>query len=171
VAQPAVSVAALKAHRAFQGTERRLASDRWREHGLVFPSSVGTPLEPRNLLRHFRATCVKHGLLRANGRPYRFHDLRQTAASFLLAQGVPMRVVMEVLGHSQIGLTADTYSHVAPEVQRAAAERMEELLRRLDDPDAVTDAGVDGAGGVSDGVSATDDGDGVPTGEGEDLAD
>ncbi|MGC5020580.1 tyrosine-type recombinase/integrase [Micromonospora sp. DT47] len=50
------------------------------------------------------------------------HDVRHTAASILLAQGVPARVVMELLGHSQIGLTLGTYSHVAPELSRAAAD-------------------------------------------------
>ena len=133
LALPPVAVAALRAHRVLQEQDQRLAGDRWREHGLVFPTGIGTPLEPRNPLRHFQATCQRLGLLRASGKPFRFHDLRHTAASFLLAQGVPLRVVIEILGHSQIGLTADTYSHVAPEVQAAAAERMDELLRRLAD--------------------------------------
>jgi hypothetical protein len=62
-----------------------------------------------------------------------------------LAQGVPPRVVLASLGHSPIGLTADTYSHVAPEVQAAAAEQMDDLLRRLDDP-AVSGAGGEDGG-------------------------
>jgi integrase len=60
--------------------------------------------------------------------PVRLHDLRHTAASLLLAQGVPPRVVMEILGHSQIALTMNTYSHVAPEVSREAADRMARML-------------------------------------------
>jgi integrase len=56
------------------------------------------------------------------------HDLRHTAASLLLSQGVPARVVMEVLGHSQISVTFNTYSHVAPELAVEAAERMEGAL-------------------------------------------
>jgi len=60
--------------------------------------------------------------------PVRFHDLRHTAATFLLAQGVDARTIMETLGHSQISLTLDTYSHVLPSLQREAADRMNRLL-------------------------------------------
>jgi hypothetical protein len=58
----------------------------------------------------------------------RFHDLRQCAATMMLVQGVPMRVVMEILGHSQISLTMNTYSHVVPALQQDAADRMDALL-------------------------------------------
>ena len=58
----------------------------------------------------------------------RFHDLRHTCATLLLAQDVHPRVVMEILGHSQISLTMDTYSHVVPSLQREAADRMDTLL-------------------------------------------
>jgi integrase len=67
--------------------------------------------------------------LAAVGLPrMRFHDLRHGAASLLLAQGVAPRVVMEILGHSTIALTMNTYSHVIPELQRDAADRMDALL-------------------------------------------
>jgi len=59
----------------------------------------------------------------------RFHDLRHSCASLLLAQNVPPRVVMEILGHSQITLTMNTYSHVFPGLKREAAARMDEALR------------------------------------------
>jgi integrase len=61
-------------------------------------------------------------------RRIRLHDLRHTAASLLLAQGVPARVVMEILGHSQVSITLNTYTHVAPEVSRAAADRIQDVL-------------------------------------------
>ncbi|WP_088951185.1 tyrosine-type recombinase/integrase [Micromonospora zamorensis] len=61
-------------------------------------------------------------------RQVRLHDLRHTAASVLLAQGVPARVVMEILGHSQISVTLNIYAHVAPEVAREAAARLEGAL-------------------------------------------
>ncbi len=70
----------------------------------------------------------KQLLSRARLPPVRLHDLRHTAASLLLAQNVPARVVMEILGHSQIALTMNTYSHVAPEVSREAADRMARTL-------------------------------------------
>jgi integrase len=56
------------------------------------------------------------------------HDLRHTTATLLLAQGVPARVVMEILGHSQISVTLNTYSHVASDLARAATVSIEEAL-------------------------------------------
>ena len=61
----------------------------------------------------------------------RFHDLRHTAATFLLAQGVNPRTIMETLGHSQISLTLNTYSHVLPSLQKEAAFRMNQMLARV----------------------------------------
>jgi integrase len=58
----------------------------------------------------------------------RFHDLRHSCATLLLVQGVSPRVVMEILGHSQINVTMNTYSHVLPALQRDAAARLDELL-------------------------------------------
>src|SRR5262249_21668358 len=97
----------------------------WTDSGMVFTTGVGTPLDPRNVTTYF------HRLLdKAELPSIRFHDLRHTCASLLLAQGVPLRVVMETLGHSQISLTADTYTHVMPVLQREAADRMEALFQR-----------------------------------------
>jgi integrase len=68
-------------------------------------------------------------LLRRAGVPtIRFHDLRHTAATLLLSQGVHPKVVQERLGHSQIAITLDTYSHVLPSMQRDAADRLDSLL-------------------------------------------
>ncbi|WP_432051115.1 tyrosine-type recombinase/integrase [Verrucosispora sp. NA02020] len=119
--------AALREHQRAQEAEREHARDLWdgqvstldsrQLNGLVFASVTGRPLDPRADWAAWKA------LLRSAGvRDARLHDARHTAASILLAQGVPARVVMELLGHSQIGLTLGTYSHVAPELSRAAAE-------------------------------------------------
>jgi integrase len=62
----------------------------------------------------------------------RFHDLRHSCATLLLVQGVSPRVVMDVLGHSQIDLTMNTYNHVIPDLRRDAARRLEELLGESD---------------------------------------
>jgi integrase len=114
---------ALRAHRLRQLQERLAAGSRWHDSGLAFTSGIGTPLEPRNLFRSFKA------LLRRAGLPdVRFHDLRHSAASLLLAQGVPMRAVMELLGHSNIGTTADIYSHVMPAMMRDVADKMDAIL-------------------------------------------
>jgi integrase len=113
---------ALLRHRERQGEERCVAGSRWVETGFVFTTTKGTPLDARNVVRWFKA------LLRASGLPdMRWHDLRHSCASLLLAQNVPVRVVMEVLGHSQISLTM-RYSHVIPQLRTEAADSMDRLL-------------------------------------------
>ena len=69
-------------------------------------------------------------LVAANLPPVRVHDLRHTAASLLLAQGVAPRTIMEILGHSQISLTMDTYAHIMPTLQQDAAQQMNAILTR-----------------------------------------
>lgn len=120
---PDVCVEALKAHRAAQAQER-LKAESWGDPDLVFTTRRGTPIEPRNLVRHFEALCRRAGI-----RKIRFHDLRHTCASLLLAQGVEPRVIMATLGHSVIGTTLNLYTHVMPVTQRAAATEMNRLLR------------------------------------------
>jgi integrase len=119
---PAVLVSALQAHRGRQDRERRRAD--WKEHGLVFPSTKGTPMEPRNLNRHFARVLKCIGLPSTT----RFHDLRHSAATLMLLQGVPLRVISKILGHTQMRVTADIYTHVLPELERDAAERMDALF-------------------------------------------
>jgi site-specific recombinase XerD len=102
-----------------------LAGKRWQDRGLVFMSAVGTPFEPRNVTRRFKA------LLTAAGLPnIRLHDLRHSCATLLLAQGVNPRVVMETLGYSQVSLTLNTYSQVLPALQRDAASRMDAIFAK-----------------------------------------
>ncbi len=72
-------------------------------------------------------------LLRRAGLPcIRFHDLRHTAATLLLAEGIHPKIVQEKLGHAQISLTLDTYSHALPSIQREAADKLEGVLMRFD---------------------------------------
>lgn len=138
IALPALVVDALRAHRTRQLRERLLKGERWRDdpRDLVFVTTIGTPIDGITVTRRFQA------LLKEAGLPHqRFHDLRHACASLLLAQGVAARVVMETLGHSQISLTLNTYSHVTPALGRAAAERMNQML----DPRAAdVPAGVGG---------------------------
>lgn len=120
---PEVAIKALRKHRTRQLEDRLAAGSYWTDTGLCFTTRIGTPLEPRNVSRSFKA------LLRRAAIPEsRFHDLRHTAASLLLAQGVHPRVVMEILGHSRISLTMDTYSHVMPAALSDAASRMDDIL-------------------------------------------
>jgi integrase len=91
---------------------------------LVFCNALGRPIEPQNLLcRSFRQLLTRAGL-----PPMRFHDLRHWAASLLLSMGTHPKVVQELLGHAQISLTLDTYSHVLPGLQRQAVDDLGGLL-------------------------------------------
>ncbi|MBI4942192.1 MAG: site-specific integrase [Actinobacteria bacterium] len=120
---PAVCVDALRAHKAAQSAERLAAGGYWTDLDLVFPTSIGTVFEPRNLNRLFAELVEAAGL-----RRIRVHDMRHTCASLLLAQGVPPRVVMEILGHSQISITMETYAHVMPTAMRDAADAVDAVL-------------------------------------------
>lgn len=121
---PRVCVSALLEHRAIQDEERRLAGSRWQEQDYVFTSGIGTPMEPRNLERAYQQILALAGL-----HHIRIHDLRHTAATLLLTQGVHPRVVMELLGHSQIAITMNTYSHVVPALMKEAANQMDAALK------------------------------------------
>jgi integrase len=101
----------------------RRAPQAWREHGLVFASSIGTPVEPRNVNRRSDELRRRAGL-----DWLRLHDLRHGCATFLLAKNVPDRVIMEVLGHAEIGVTMNTYAHVLPVLRQEAADAMDELF-------------------------------------------
>ena len=88
----------------------------YEDNGLVFPGPMGKALDPATLTRNFEK------LARCAGKSHvRLHDLRHFHASLLLKEGVHLKVVQERLGHSSIAITADTYSHVAPSLQREAA--------------------------------------------------
>ncbi len=89
----------------------------WEDGDFVFATAVGKPIDPRNDHRTWQ-------LLDAAGvRRARLHDARHTAATLLLIQGVAARVVMQILGHSQITLTLGTYSHVVPELATGRPQR------------------------------------------------
>jgi integrase len=119
IALPPELVEALREHQAAQLVEQRAAANVWEPHGFVFCQPNGCPIDPSTDSRAWRALLVDAGV-----RPARLHDARHTAATLLLQQGVPARVVMDILGHSQIGLTLGTYSHVVPELAQQAAEGM-----------------------------------------------
>lgn len=118
------AVDALKRHRVEQNTERLQLGPDWEDLDLVFANEVGRPVEPQNLLRR-----SFHPLLTKAQLPtIRFHDLRHTAATLLLGQGMHPKIVSEMLGHSSVAITLDLYSHVTPTMQRQAAQAMDEVL-------------------------------------------
>ena len=120
---PEVLVRLLCQHQERQALEQANTKD-WQEHGYVFPSERGTPLEPRNLNRHFKSALKRADL----PKTIRVHDLRHSCATLLIAQGVHPRVVMEILRHSQISVTMNTYAHVIPEQQRDATAKIAGLF-------------------------------------------
>jgi integrase len=120
---PNIAASALKEHRRRQLEQRLLVGASWRDLDLVFCSQIGTPLDGSNLTHRFQRILAAAGLPRR-----RFHDLRHSAATLLLVQGVSPRVVQELLGHSSVTLTLGTYSHVVPALKREAADRMDDIL-------------------------------------------
>ena len=124
LALPAPLVVTLRAHRAHQVRERLSSAD-WQGNSwdLVFCRTNGLPLDSKGVTQRFRRHLDRAGLPRV-----RFHDLRHGAATYLLRAGVPMRVVMEQLGHSQMAITSDLYSHVLPEAKREATDKVAALL-------------------------------------------
>lgn len=121
---PAVAVDALKRQRSRQAAAKLAAGTAWQDRdNLVFTSETGEPIPPANLSAAFRKTLERLGL-----PAIRFHDLRHTAATLMLANGVPLKVVSETLGHSTIAITADVYAHVTPDLRREAAAAMDRAL-------------------------------------------
>jgi integrase len=122
---PDAAVKTLRAHRVRQLEERLAAGTRWQDQGLIFPTTIGTPIEPHSLHDDFKRILAKAGL-----PDMRFHDLRHSAASLMLAQGIPLRSIQEILGHSSISLTANLYAHVGEQLKREAADAMDAVLNR-----------------------------------------
>ncbi|HUY73238.1 MAG TPA: tyrosine-type recombinase/integrase [Candidatus Dormibacteraeota bacterium] len=127
---PIGTVEALRRHRARQAGDRLIAGSAWSQSDFVFTSARGTPLDGDNMISRPFTRLLERGGLQA----MRFHDLRHSCASLLLAQGVAPRVVMETLGHSRISVTLDTYTHVLPALQREAADAMDRALAPSLDP-------------------------------------
>jgi integrase len=123
IALPASCVAALRKHRASQNAERLRLGDVWDDHGFVFTNETGGPLHVNSLMCRFRK------LITAAGVPtIRFHDLRHTSATLLLAEGVHPKIVQERLGHADISMTLNRYSHVTPGMQRQAADTLDAAM-------------------------------------------
>lgn len=121
---PAAALDALRREEREQAAAREAVGTAWQDRlGLIFTDAVGRPLYPTAVHRAFRE------LLTAAGLPFvPFHGLRHSTATALLAAGVPLRVVSDVLGHSGIAITADYYAHVERDARREAADAMDRAL-------------------------------------------
>jgi len=126
VALSPATVRRLRQHRQRQLEARLIAGLAYQDNGLVFATALGTPTDPANLRRAWGRIVKAAGL---DG--LRFHDLRHAHATLMLQQGVHPKVVSERLGHSGIRITMDTYSHVMPGLQAAAAEQLDGLFKEV----------------------------------------
>jgi integrase len=120
------TAAALREHRARQAEERLIVGPGWQDSGLVFTWGDGRPLHPERFSRWFERLAREAGLPKI-----RLHDVRHSYATAALAAGVPAKVVSERLGHANIAITMDTYSHVLPGMDERAASVVARLI--LDD--------------------------------------
>ncbi len=111
---PAMYIAPLRWQRLRQATQRRQARAEWVESDQVFTTRTGRPIEPRNVTRSFQRITEDESL-----PPIRLHDTRHGCATLLIAAGVPMRVVMEILGHSQIAVTGRPHVAHGPPAEEA----------------------------------------------------
>jgi len=117
------AILTLKEHKDKQALERAMLGMPLKDNDLVFSDLEGKPLRPNTITRAWRTLAT-----RAEVKPIRFHDARHSHASILLKQGIHPKIVQERLGHASIQMTLDTYSHVAPGLQQAAAESFDRLL-------------------------------------------
>ena len=113
----------IREHRARQLEERMRAGENWQESDLVFSSKFGGPINPRSINRRLDVLLTKAGLPHC-----RQHDLRHYFASLLLSQGVSLKVISELLGHSSIIITANLYTHVLPSVKKEALDVVGSML-------------------------------------------
>jgi len=129
VSLPAFVVAELRAHHAAQLARRLELGPLWTDHGLVFPSEVGTPIVDSNLYRDYNRLIAAAGV-----RRIRVHDHRHTHASIVLAQGGSIKALSERLGHRGAAITLNTYAHVAPHQRDEMAARLDAAFAPSGDP-------------------------------------
>ncbi len=127
VPEPVVRV--LRTHLKRLEAERLSAGDDWEEHGYLFATERGTPIEPSNLIRHFKAALKRAGLPETT----RFHDLRHWCDSLLISYKVHPKAIQEILGHANITTTLNIYGHLLPNVLRDAADQMAGLAGEDDE--------------------------------------
>ena len=121
---PDICVTALRQRQKVQAEHEETAGKVWQNgHQLVFTTRYGTPIEPRNFIRSFKARCAKAGV-----PSIRVHDTRHTCGSLLAALGVHPRVAMQILRHSKITVTMEIYTHVPSEDTQKALKQLGESL-------------------------------------------
>jgi integrase len=115
---------ALRSHRKRQMEEQPTVGAQWTDNGLVFTTTIGTPLDAQKIVnRHFKPLLKRAGL-----PDIRWHDLRHTYATLLLSRGTHPTYVQKSLGHASVQLTLDRYSHWMPSMGRNTAKGIDEAL-------------------------------------------
>jgi len=122
---PQFVIDALKKQRAYQSEQRQKAGEKWEDHNLVFTNAHGKYIPPKLLWKKYKALLAEAQLPNI-----RFHDLRHSAATLMLTMGVHPKVVQELLGHSQISMTLDIYSHVLPSMHRDAMSKLDDIFKQ-----------------------------------------
>ena len=125
----------LQAHKEEQARRRALTGRELREDDLVFSDLEGRPLRPDSVTHAWLKLVRRIGL-----HGVRLHDARHSHASIMLKQGVHPKIVQERLGHASIQLTLDTYSHVAPGLQEAAAVGFDKMISPRHADEGITQA-------------------------------
>lgn len=120
---PIETMEMLRKNQRIQENDKKHYTGIYQDHGLVVCTSVGTPVNPRNLMRTFYRLTKSSKLPRI-----RFHDLRHTHATLLLKQGVNPKIVAERLGHADVRITLDTYSHLLPSMQLETANNFGKMF-------------------------------------------
>lgn len=121
---PSFAVNALRKHKEIQQQRREAAGPFWHDDDFVFCKAMGEHLDPGyDVLVQLKMLLQKAGL-----PDIRFHDLRHSTATLLLSLGVNPKIVQEILGHSEISMTMNTYSHVLPMMQEDAMGKLNELF-------------------------------------------
>ncbi len=157
IALPARCVDALLAHRSDQDRHQAVAGEAWHEHGLVFSSQVGTPMDASNVRRAFRAALdAVPGIDSTQWTP---RELRHSFVSLLSDQGVPVEEIARLVGHSSTSVTETVYRHQIRPVMETASSAMDEIFGTLDADDdqdqAVGSHSVCHSAGVRPGGAAT----------------
>lgn len=124
ILMPSVLVRHLKAHREAQQHLRALSKGLWQDYDMVFPTPVGAPMRPTTLTQNYNALLKQTALPRK-----RFHDLRHTAASIMIADNIPIKLVSEILGHSSVNTTLRIYAHLYDSQREIALARMEDRYK------------------------------------------
>lgn len=129
ISLPQFVLDALKQHRKRQLERRLNVGEKWQEHDLVFSNTFGGHYGLSALFKEFKQLLKSAGL-----SDMRFHDLRHSAATILLTMGIHPKVVQEILGHSNVSITLNVYSHVLPSLQREAMDQLDKQFKPFNPP-------------------------------------